>query len=82
MVEFQLSFVDAAMNCVHRQWFLEVFLSPCSDVHYRILSVFNAVPSEGLKITNIQYWFSALSLVSRDFFTFSESFNDIMDWRR
>ena len=82
MVEFQLALVDAVMNCVDRRWFLEVFLSPCSDVHYRIMSVFNAGSSEGLKITTIQYWFAASSLVFRDFFTFSESFNDIMNCRR
>lgn len=47
MVESQLAFVDAVTNCVYRQRILEVFLSPCSNVHYRIMSVFNAVPSKG-----------------------------------
>ena len=74
MVAFKLAFVDAAMNCVHRQWFSEVFLSPCSDFHYRITSIFNAVPFEGLKIMASQYW----SLAYRDFSRFSKSFNDIM----
>jgi len=28
-----LTFVDGTMNCDHRQWFLEGFLSRCSDFH-------------------------------------------------
>jgi len=31
-----------SLNCVHRRWILEVFLSPCSDFHDRIIFVFNA----------------------------------------
>ena len=37
--------------CVHIQWFLEVFLSPCSDFHDRIGSIFNAELPEGLKVS-------------------------------
>lgn len=48
--------VDAVMNHAHWQQVSRVFMSPCSDFSYRIMS------SEGQKITNIQYWFSALSL--------------------
>lgn len=53
----------------HRQGFLEVTLSPRSDFHDRIMAVFNAVLPDGLKITgsDVPYWFSALSLVQRDF---------------
>ena len=55
--------LHGTVSCVHRQWFLEVFLSPCSDFQDRIVSVFNAELPEGLKVAGILYWFSALSLV-------------------
>ncbi len=48
------------MDCVHRQCFLEVFLSPCCDFHYSSIPVCDAVPSKGSKITGIQYGFSGL----------------------
>lgn len=58
------------MNCVHRQWFSEVFLSSCNDsLQNRV--VFIAVPPKGPEITAIQCWFSALSLAYRDFSGFS-----------
>ncbi len=38
------------MDCVHRQCFLEVFLSPCCDFHYSSIPVCDAVPSKGPKI--------------------------------
>ncbi len=50
------------MDCVHRQCFLEVFLSPCCDFHYSSIPVCDAVPSKGPKITGIQYGFPALTL--------------------
>ncbi len=50
------------MDCVHRQCFLEVFLSPCCDFHYISSPVCDAVPSKGPKITGIQYGFPALIL--------------------
>jgi len=36
-------FVDEMVSCVHRQWFLEVFLSPCRGFHDRIMPHYNAV---------------------------------------
>ncbi len=60
------------MDCVHRQCFLEVFLSPCCDFHYSSIPVCDAVPSKGLKITGIQYGFPALTLTHRDCSRFSE----------
>ena len=60
------------MSCVHRRWFLEVILSPCSDFQDRIRSVFNVELPEGRKIKGIEYWFS---LLHKDV---SESFDDIM----
>lgn len=48
-----------------------------SNFHDRIVSVINAVLPEDLKITDIQYWFSALYLVHRNFSKLSESV-DIM----
>lgn len=44
MVHFR--FVHAVKNCVHIQRFLEMFMRPCSNGHYRIVPVSNAVPSE------------------------------------
>ena len=32
MIQLELAFLDYMVNCVQRQLFLEVFLSPCSDV--------------------------------------------------
>lgn len=50
---------------VKRQGFWKVFLSPCSNLHSRILSIFNAPLLEGPKITAFQYRFSALPLCHR-----------------
>ena len=47
------AFVDDMANCVHKQSFLEVFLSPCSDFHFLMKvfnEVFNAAPHEDLYI--------------------------------
>lgn len=53
--------------CAHRQWFWKVFMSPSCDFHYRIVSVFNAVPPVSPKITAIQQWLCPLcTLVSLD----------------
>ena len=66
--------MDSTGNCVHRQWFLEVLLSPCSDFHDRI-SAANAVLPEALKIP---CWFLAMFHVHRDIYRYSESFNIIV----
>ncbi len=66
---------------VYRQWFLEVFLSPFSNVNDRIMPMSDAVSSEGMKTTGIQQRYSALSLTHRDFSSFSESFDDVMHCR-
>ncbi len=68
-------------DCVYRQWFLEVFLGPFSNVNDRITSMSDAVLSEGPKTTGIQQRFSALSLTHRDFLSFSESFDEVMHCR-
>ncbi len=69
------------MDCVNRQWFLEVFLGPFSNVNDRILSMSDAVSSEGPKTTGIQLRSSSLSLTRRDFSSFSESFDDVIHCR-
>ncbi len=43
--------MNGTVDCVHRQCFLEVFLSPCCDFHYSSIPVCDAVPSKGPKIT-------------------------------
>ncbi len=71
---------DDTADCVYRQWFLEVFLGPFSNVNDRIMLMSDAVSSEGLKTTDIQQRSSALSLTHRDFSSFSESFDDVMHY--
>ena len=54
----------------HMNWVLQSFpdvlLRPGSDFHHRIMSVFNALLSEDVKVTRIQYCFSTLSQAHRD----------------
>ncbi len=69
-------------DCVYRQWFLEVFLGPFINVNDRIMLMSDAVLSEGLKTTCIQQRSSALSLKHRDFSSFSETFDDVMQIMR
>ncbi len=64
-------------DCVYRQWFLEVFLGPFSNVNDRIMPMSDAVSSEGLKTTGIQQRSLALSLTLRDFSKFSESLDEV-----
>lgn len=45
----------------------KVSLSPRSDVLHRVMSVFNAAPSDGPKVTGIQSCVPALSLAHRHF---------------
>jgi len=54
IVELKPAFVDGNGE-LRSQYYLEVFLSPCSDFHDIIMPVFNAVPPQGLKIRDIQY---------------------------
>ncbi len=37
MIELQLASADGMADCVYRQWFLEVFLGPFSNVNDRIM---------------------------------------------
>ncbi len=55
---------DGTADCVYRQWFLEVFLGPFSNVNDRIMPMIDAVSSEGPKTMGIQQRSSALSLCS------------------
>ncbi len=81
MIELYLASADGTADCVYRQWFLEVFLGPFSNVNDRIMPMSDAVSSEGPKTTDIQQRSSALSLTHRDFSSFSESFDDVMHCR-
>ncbi len=74
MIELYLASADGTADCVYRQWILEVFLGPFSNVNDRIMS-------ESLKTTGIQQRSSALSLTHRDFSSFSEYFDDVMHCR-
>ncbi len=81
MIELWLASADGTADCVYRQWFLEVFLGPFSNVNDRIMPMSDAVLSEGPKTTDIQQRSSALSLTHRDFSSFSDSFDDVMHCR-
>jgi len=48
LIELQLASADGTADGVYRQWFLEVFLGPFSNVNDRIMPMSNAVSSEGL----------------------------------
>ncbi len=72
---------DGIADCVYRQWFLDVFLGPFSNVNDRIMQMSDAESSEGRKTTGIQQRSSALSLMHRDFSSFSEFFDDVMHCR-
>lgn len=52
---FNLRWWVLRLKRFHRQGFLEVLLSPCSDFHEKTIPVFTAVVPRGLKITGIQY---------------------------
>ncbi len=60
-----LASADGTVDCVYRQWFLEVFLGPYSNVNDRIMPMSDAVSSEGPKTTGIQQRSLALSLTHR-----------------
>ncbi len=66
-------------DCVYWRWFLEVFLGPFSNVNDRIMPMSDAVSPEGPKTIGIQQRSSDLSLMHRDFSSFSESFDDVMN---
>ncbi len=51
-----------AQRIVYRQWFLEVFLSPFSNVNDRIMPMSDAVSSEGLRPCPLRTEISPVSL--------------------
>ncbi len=58
--------------------FNDVFLGPFSNVNDRIMPMSDAALSEGPKTMGIQQRYCALH---RDFYSFSESFDDVMHCR-
>lgn len=81
-IELSPAFMGGSANCISR---LKAFLSNCCGFHFRIMPVFNVVLHEDPKITDIQYWFSALPFAYREFllifYFFVKSFENIMDFR-
>ncbi len=58
------------VDCVYRQWFLEIFLVPFSNVNDIIMPMSDAVSSEVSKTIGIQKKrYLALSLTHRDLFS-------------
>ncbi len=53
MIELQLTSADGTVDCVYRQWFLDVFLGPFSNVNDRIMPMSDAVSYEGPKTTGM-----------------------------
>ncbi len=49
MIEHYLASADSTVDCVYRQWFLQVFLGPFSPIYVkdRIMAMSDAVWSEG-----------------------------------
>ncbi len=47
MIEHYLASADSTVDCVYRQWFLQVFLGPFCNVKDRIMVMSDAVWSEG-----------------------------------
>ncbi len=81
IIELKLASAEGVADCVYRQWFLEVFLGPFSNVNDRIMQMSNTMLTEGPKTTGIQQRSSALCLTHRDLSSFSESFDDVMHCR-
>ncbi len=55
-----------------------ILLGPFSNVNDRIMPISDAVSSDGLKTMGIQQRSSTFSLTHSDFFSFYESFDDVM----
>ncbi len=64
-----------------RQWFLEVFLGPFSNVNDRIMPMSEAVSSEGPKPGHPTKGLWLCPLHTESFLSFSDSFDDVMDCR-
>lgn len=67
------AFVDAVTS-------LPTVVFRSSNILYYTMLVFNTMLAKASKVIGIQCWFSALPLTCRDFYGFSESYNDIMDY--
>jgi len=69
---FFFFFFCSVPNSIHLKFVWSFWsTSPCCEYNQRIVSVFNAVLPEGLKITT-QFGFQPHSFAHRDFFGFSE----------
>ncbi len=81
MIELYLASADGKADCVYRQWFLEVFLGPFSNVNgQQSCRWVIAVSSEG-RWPRASTKVFGLSLMHRDFSSFSETFDDVMHCR-
>lgn len=59
-------YTASSLYDVHRQGIPDMIMSLSSDFYHRIITVLNAVPLKGLKITSTQYRLCTLALVHRD----------------
>ncbi len=77
MIELSLASADGTVDCVYRQWFLEVFLVPFSNVNDIIMPMSDAVSSEVSKTIGIQKKIFGLVPYAQRFIQFvADSFDD------
>ena len=60
-IQFQVPFLDAAVDCFEWQLFSKVLPSPCGYVHHGSMMVSQTIPSEGSMVTRIQQRFPPLA---------------------
>ncbi len=72
--------LDCTADCVYRQWFLELFLGPFSNVNNRIMPMSDAVSSEGPKTTASNKDLRPC-LLRTEISPVSQSFDDVMNCR-
>ncbi len=81
MIELYLASTDGTADCVYRQWFLEVFLGPFSNVNNRIMPMSDAVSSEARRPRASNIGLRSCPLRTEISPVFSESFDDVMHCR-
>ena len=79
MIQLQVSFIDAAEDCVEWQWFSKVLPNSCGDVHHGSIAVSQTIPPEGSMVMRIQQRFPPLAFTHQDFPWHPESFHNMMN---
>ena len=75
IIQFQVAFLDAALDCVEGQWFFN-----CGYIHHGIMGVSQTIPPGAWwMVTRIQQWFPPLAFMHRDLQWLPESLHNIMN---